>query len=150
YQLVISDAQRYFADEQQSKPFRFLAEDIDDVFDVLSDVAGIRENAVYLRLLRRQDGVAIGHTALQRLPSSPREILLASGPSNMTPFVSSTVKIIPTELVMAGSSEFTIEVQPQSKVTLGTPRGAKAEETKKAGVDVLGKKETPKESKPAE
>ena len=154
YQLVISDAQRYFADEQQSKPFRFLAEDIHDVFAVLNDVAAIRENAIYVRLLRRSDGVAIGHTALQRLPSSRREILLASGRSNMTPFVSSTVKIVPTEMVMNGSAEFTIDVQPQSKVAVGSPRGTKIESPAapilKPSSEAPGKKEAPKESKPGE
>ena len=60
YQLVISDAQRYFQDTQQSEPFRFTAENIKDVFGVLKDVAAIRQNAVYLRLLRQPDGVAVG------------------------------------------------------------------------------------------
>ena len=79
YQLVISDAHRYFQDQMQAEPFRFMAEDIGDVFSVLKDVGGIRENAIYARLLQHPDGVAIGHTALSRLPSSRREILLASG-----------------------------------------------------------------------
>src|SRR6185437_3454815 len=39
YQLIISDAQRYFQDEQQAEPFRFTADDIGDVFGVLKDVA---------------------------------------------------------------------------------------------------------------
>jgi hypothetical protein len=127
YQLIISDAQRYFNDEQQSKPFQFTAENIGDVFSVLKDVAAIRENAIYVRLLRHPDGVAIGHTALPHLPSSRREILLASGRSNTTPFISSTVKIIPTDLVMTGSSEFAIEVETASKAVVGAPRGVKVE-----------------------
>jgi hypothetical protein len=161
YQLVISDAQRYFADEQQSKPFRFMAENINDVFSVLKDVCGIRENAIYMRLLRHPDGVAIGHTALQHLPSSRREIMLASGRSNITAFVSSAVKIIPTDLVMTGASEFMIEVEPPSKVAVGAPRGVKpeastaapkVEEPKKSPVtgDVPAKKDAPKENKPGE
>ena len=127
YQIVISDAQRYFTDEQQYKPFRFMADSIGDVFAVLKDAAAIRENAIYLRLVRQPDGVAIGRTALSHLPSSRREILLASGASNTTPFVSSSVKIIPTELVMAGSAEFEIDVETSSKVTIGAIRGPKIE-----------------------
>jgi hypothetical protein len=160
YQLIISDAQRYFTDEQVSKPFRFMAESIDDVFAVLRDVGGIRENAIYLRLQRHPDGVAIGRTALQRLPSNRREIMLGAGRSNTTAFISSTVKIVPTELVMTGASEFTIEVETPSKVVVGAPRGAKTEaaaapktdEPKKVApaADVPGKKDTPKESKPRE
>src|SRR5207249_822298 len=37
YGLVISDAQRYFQDEQASRPFRFTAEKVQDVFAVLKD-----------------------------------------------------------------------------------------------------------------
>jgi len=162
YQLVISDAVRYFADEQQSRPFRFVAENVDDVFSILKDVAGIRENALYMRLMRTPDGVAIGHTALPHLPASRRDILLAAGSSNMTPFISSRVRIIPTELVMAGSAEFTIDVEPTSKVAGGAPLGARPEvespapakpETPKksqGSSDVPGKSEAPKDAKPAD
>ncbi|HET6246938.1 MAG TPA: hypothetical protein VFE47_04500 [Tepidisphaeraceae bacterium] len=159
YQLVISDAQRYFTDEQQSKPFRFTAENIGDVFSVLKDVAAIRENAIYVRLVQRPDGVAIGHTALSRLPSSRREILLASGRSNTTPFISSTVKIVPTDLVMSGASEFAIEVEAASKAVVGAPRGIKVEPPAQGGkseepkktppVETPGKKESPKDNTPA-
>jgi hypothetical protein len=146
YQLVISDAKRYFTDEQQSEPFRFTADNIGELFSVLKDVGGIRDNAIYLRLVRHPDGVAIGHTALPHLPSSRREILLGSGQSNTTPFISSTVKIVPTDLVMNGSSEFTIEVESASKSVVGSPRGAKPEPAEKARTDEPKKSLTPSES----
>ena len=44
YRLIVSDAQRYVQEEQQSQPFRFTAEKVDDVFSVLNDVAQIRDN----------------------------------------------------------------------------------------------------------
>lgn len=127
YQLIISDAQRYFQDTQQSEPFRFTAENIHEVFGVLKDVAAIRENAVYLRLLRQPDGVAVGRVALPELPSSRRQILLGAGRSNITPFVSSTVRIIPTEMVMSGSAEFAITIDPTAKVEVAGPRPGKPE-----------------------
>ncbi len=127
YQLVISDAPRYIADEQQSKPFRFTAESIGDVFSVLKEVTGIRQNAIYIRLLRRPDGVAIGHVALANLPSSRREILLESGRSNTTAFTSSIVKIVPTDPVMSGSAEFTINVETSTKVAVSALRAPKVE-----------------------
>jgi hypothetical protein len=156
YQLVISDAMRFFTDQQVAEPFRFTAENVEDVFAVLKDVAAIRENAVYLRLLRKPDGIAVGHTALPRLPSSRREILLGAGRSNTTPFVSSTVKSIPTELVMTGSAEFAIIVESTAKVAVGAPHPAKpepvftpagkAEEPRKSGAgESPGKKDAPKE-----
>jgi hypothetical protein len=127
YQLVISDAQRYFQDTQQTEPFRFTADSIGDVFGVLKDVAAIRQNAVYLRLIRQPDGVAVGRVALPELPSSRRQILLGAGRSNITPFVSSTVKTVPTQMVMTGSAQFAIEVDPKAKVEVAGPRPAKAE-----------------------
>jgi hypothetical protein len=127
YQLIISDAQRYFQDTQQSEPFRFTADSAKDVFGVLKDVAAIRENAVYLRLLRQPDGVAVGRVALPQLPSSRRQIMLGAGRSNITPFVSSTVKIIPTDRVMSGSAEFAITIDPKAKVELGSAKAPKAE-----------------------
>ena len=116
YQLIISDAPRYFQDEQIARPFRFTASNIDDVFGVLKDMASIRENAVYLRLLRQPDGVAVGRTALPQLPSSRRQILLGAGRSNITPFVSSNTKVIPTDQVMNGSAEFAITIDPRAKI----------------------------------
>ncbi len=128
YQLVISDAQRYFLDEQQSKPFRFTAEKVEDVFSVLRDVTAIRENALYLRLVRQPDGVALGRTALSHLPSSRRQILLGAGRSTTTAYVSSNVKVVPTELVMDGSAEFAITIDRSPKVAVGGPRsGGKSE-----------------------
>ena len=40
------------ADERTAEPFKFTAETIDQVFDVLRDVSSVRHSAVYIRLLR--------------------------------------------------------------------------------------------------
>lgn len=125
YQLIISDAQRYFQDEQQSRPFRFTAENVRDVFAVLKDMASIRENAVYLRLLRQPDGVAVGRVAMPQLPSSRRQILLGAGRSNTTAFVSSTIKVVPTQMVMSGAANFAITIDPQAHVEVPGPKPAK-------------------------
>lgn len=119
YQLVFSDWTRYATDEQQSKPFRFTAEKVSEVFDVLKDVASIKHNALYVRLVRAPDGVAIGRTAMPQLPSSRRQILMGAGRSNTTKFVSSTVKVVPTQLVMHGAADFTITVDRDLKVDTG-------------------------------
>ena len=119
YQLVFSDWTRYATDEQQSKPFRFTAEKVEEVFDVLKDVASIKHDALYVRLVRAPDGVAIGRTAMPQLPSSRRQILMGAGRSNTTKFVSSTTKAIPTNHVMQGAAEFTITVDRDLKVETG-------------------------------
>lgn len=121
YQLILSDYRRYLQDEQQSRPFRFTAERVEEVFDVLRDVTSIRRDALYLRLVRQPDGVAVGRTALPQLPSSRRTVLLGAGRSNTTRYVSSTVQTIPMQYVMNGANEFTITVDPKAKVGVGQP-----------------------------
>jgi hypothetical protein len=110
YQLTISDWQKFFADERTAEPFKFTAETVDEMFQVLQDAAAIRHDAIYIRLLRQADGIAIGHTAMPKLPSSFRQILIGAGRSDTTQFVSSSLKIVPTELVMSGSADFEITI----------------------------------------
>jgi hypothetical protein len=133
YQLVISDWQRYVQDEQAAEPFRFTAESIDDVFAVLKDMTSIKHNALYARLVRQADGVAIGRTAMPRLPSSARNVLLGGGRSNTTPFVSSTVKIVPTQMVMEGSADFQLTIDSEVRVEGGTKNAPKTEPSAPAG-----------------
>jgi hypothetical protein len=120
YKLVISDWTRYMQDEQTSKPFRFTAETTDELFDALRDYTSVRQNAVYLRLVRQPDGVAIGRTALSKLPGSRRQMLLGAGRSNTTKFVSSATRTVPTETVMQGAAEFVINIDDDATLEDGT------------------------------
>ncbi|MGH7213419.1 MAG: hypothetical protein ACREIT_01360 [Tepidisphaeraceae bacterium] len=119
YQLVISDWQRFLSDEQQARPFRFSAENVDEVFDVMRDLVDVRQDAVYLRLLRQPDGVAVGRAAMPHLPSSRRQVLLGSGRSDTTAFVSSAMKTLATPLVMSGAAEFVVTIDKQARVEVG-------------------------------
>jgi hypothetical protein len=121
YQLIVSDWTRYLQDEQAAAAFKFDARDIGELFDVLRDVTSIRRNAIYMRLVRQADGVAVGHTAMPRLPSSRRQIMMDSGRSDITAFVTSTVKVEPTEMVMDGAAEFSLTIEKEGKVEV---RGA--------------------------
>jgi hypothetical protein len=120
YQFIVSDWARYLDDEKTTNPFKFSAENIGELFTVLKDLAAIRHDAVYLRLVRQADGVAVGHTEMPHLPPSRMQVMLDSGRSNITPFVTSTVKIAPAGLVMSGSAEFTIDVERQETVETPT------------------------------
>ena len=128
YQLVISDWQRYFADEIASQPFRFSAESSNEVFDVIRDFTAIRHDAIYARLMRQADGVAVGRIAMPRLPSSRRQVLLGAGRSNTTAFVSSSCKTIPSEFVMEGSADFILTIDFEAHVEVGgKPNATKTE-----------------------
>ena len=43
------------------------------MFAALRDLMGVRHDAMYVQLLRKADGVAIGRTAMPHLPSSRRQ-----------------------------------------------------------------------------
>lgn len=127
YQLVVSDWTQFLADETAAKPFRFTAQNVDDVFEVMNELNAYRHDAVYVRMVRQGDGVAIGRTAMPNLPSSRREVLIGAGRSNTTPFVSSTTKMVPVKYVMEGSARFQITVDKNAKVEVGGKPGAKQE-----------------------
>ena len=121
YQLTISDWQKFLQDEQTAEPFKFTAQTVDEVFDVIRDVSGIRHDALYIRMLRQPDGVAIGHTAMPKLPSAQREIMIDSGRSDVTAFVSSALKVVPTGDVMSGSADFQITIDKNANTDLAGP-----------------------------
>jgi hypothetical protein len=127
YQLTVSDWTHYLDDQRNNSPFEFTANTIDEMFAVLRDVASVQHDAIYIRLVRRADGVAVGRTAMPRLPSSSRQVLMGAGRSDITEFVSSTVKIIPTELVMNGSADFSITIEKHSKVEVASAKPAKSD-----------------------
>ena len=136
YQLVVTDWAQYLEGEKLLRPFRFTAESGDEMFAALKDLLAIRHNAVYVQMLRKADGVAIGRTAMPHLPSSRREILMGAGRSNTTPFISSTLKIVPTTEVMNGAANFTITIDREFKIDTGG-------KTAKKALAVPAKPETP-------
>jgi hypothetical protein len=125
YQLVITDWQQYLEAEKTARPFRFTAESGDEMFAALRDLMGVRHDAVYLQLVRKADGVALGRTAMPHLPSSRREVLMGAGLSNTTAFVSSTLKIVPTDVVMTGTATFAITIDREAKVDAPAGKGPK-------------------------
>ncbi len=53
--------------------------------------------------------------------------MMGAGLSNTTPFVSSTVKVVPTEYVMSGGAHFAITIDRELKVEGGKNNGEKQE-----------------------
>lgn len=155
YAFAVMDADHHLADEQRSKPFRFTAESAEEVFAVLRDFTGVKHDALYMRLTRQSDGVAIGRTAMPHLPSSRRQIIADAGLSNVTEFVSSTVKSVPTEYVMEGEARFQITIDKDAKVETAsakpvrneTPALRPAADEKQAAP--AEKADSPAESEPA-
>jgi hypothetical protein len=116
YQFSISGWEQFLSDEQTSKPFRFSAESTSDLFSVLRELGAVKHNAMYLRLLRQADGVAIGRTAMPNLPSSRREVLIGAGRSNTTAFVSSATKAVPMQYVLDGAAQLELKIEKEERV----------------------------------
>ncbi len=127
FQLVVSDWSQFLTDETAAKPFRFTAENAEEVFAVMAELNTLRHDAVYVRMVRQSDGVAIGRIAMPNLPSSRREVLIGAGRSNTTSFVSSQTKTVPVRFVMSGSAHFQITVDKNAKVEIGGKPGSKQE-----------------------
>jgi hypothetical protein len=123
YQLVVTDWQQYLEGEKIMRPFRFTAESSDEMFAALKDLMAIRHNAVYIQLLQKADGVAVGRTAMPHLPSSRREVFMGAGRSNITAFVSSTLKVIPTDEVMNGVANFSLTIDREARIDTGGKPG---------------------------
>jgi hypothetical protein len=117
--LTVSGWEQYLTDERSARPFRFSAESAGDVFDVLRDMAAIRHDAVYIRLVRQADGIAIGRTAMPNLPSSRREVMIGAGRSNTTPFTSSTTRVVPAGMLIAGMAQFEVTIDKNARVETG-------------------------------
>jgi hypothetical protein len=115
YQLTISDWQKYLSDERTAEPFKYTAETLDQVFDVVQSLEAVKHNALYLRLLRQPDGIAVGHTAMPKLPSSRRQILVGAARSDTTQYTSSSVEVVPTERTLSGSADFEITIDKNAE-----------------------------------
>jgi hypothetical protein len=117
YAFSVNDEPHYLISEIMIEPFKFATHNIKDVFDAVTDVTAIRHDALYLRLTRSQDGVAMGRVAMQQVPSSMRQVMLDDGRSDTTPFVSSDVRTVATDWDFQGSAEFHITVDRRFKAT---------------------------------
>ena len=96
YQLIVSDWTRYLEDERTANPFNFNSNSMQELYQVIHDFEAIRHDSVFLRLVRQADGVAVGHVAMPHLPPSRRTASCSTPAcSDITPFVTSTVKVIP-------------------------------------------------------
>ncbi|MGA2583711.1 MAG: hypothetical protein ABSG31_10580 [Tepidisphaeraceae bacterium] len=121
YYLTVMDWSTYMEAEQINDAFKFTASNVDEMFDVLKFSASIRHNAVYLQLYRQGDGVAVGRTAMPRLPSSERQVLMDAGRSDIQPYMTTTLKVVPTDLVMQGSAIFPITIERKGQVEVAPP-----------------------------
>ena len=112
YQLLVSDVSRYVSDEHTGNAYRFSASNLDEVFTATNELSALRGDAIYLRLTAAASpqGVAVGRTALPKLPPSQRRLLAASGRTQITAYLPSITRTIPVQWVMTGAVELPIQI----------------------------------------
>jgi hypothetical protein len=116
YQLTVSDVSRYLSEERSSSPYRFTASNLNEVFTVANELADLPSDAVYLRLVATgSPGIAVGRTAMTRLPPSQRHLLTNSGNAQISVYTPSTVRTISVPWVMTGSAELSIQVSRETR-----------------------------------
>ena len=116
YTLVVSELARFLADEQATSPFRFTAGKLDDIFSAINDLSSLRSDALHLRLTQSSPGVSVGRSSLPLLPGTHRQMLLASGRSDVVAYMPSTARHIPAEWVVSGAVELSIQVSRQGRL----------------------------------
>jgi len=129
YQLSIGDADHYLAEEIIANTWKFAATDVDSMIEAIQTATSVKKDAIYLRLVRPGDGVAVGRTALPKLPASRRALLMASGRGDVTAMSTGKVKTISTSLVFAGSADLTITVEANPHADHASPREANSAST---------------------
>lgn len=115
YPLVVSDLSQFVTDEHTASPFRFTAGSADEVFSALNELSALRSDAFYMRLSRPNPAVAVGRTSLPNLPASHRQLLLASGRSDVTGYIPSAVKQVQAPWVISGTAAMTVSVRNQQQ-----------------------------------
>jgi hypothetical protein len=111
YSLSIADASTNLQFEVQSRPNEFAIRNVDELISTLEKVVGqSRADRLFVRLSGTRQNMAIGRTALMRLPASKRAILEAAARPDTAAAVESSVKLIEMNRVVAGSADVVIHV----------------------------------------
>ena len=111
YQLIVGDADRHSSEEFSGNAWKFISTDVDTLLDSLQTLNSIRRDALYVKLVRPNEGIAVGRTAMPKLPASRKALLMSSGRGDVAVMSNVDVKIIPTSLVFQGSADLSITIE---------------------------------------
>jgi hypothetical protein len=113
YEIMVTDRRGNLQVEAETNPGSFNAKNVKEMFEVMKKVSTYGENyeAIYVRLPYQPDGVAIGRTAMEKLPASKRMIYSGLGRTDVTPTVRSVVNVFPVDSVVMGRASVTIKVK---------------------------------------
>lgn len=108
YMLTIGDGRTLNRMLAMNRPHLMSTTSVDDVYDAVKMIMGIRQDTLYTMLQLPATGIAVGRQELPRLPSSKRA-LIASAQDTQATFFADWVQVA-TPLSAAVSGEVMLEV----------------------------------------
>lgn len=112
YPITVSDAATHLAAEGQAEPYRFQVRTADELFAGLTDIARASERrAMYVRLGNLGEGVAIGRTAMAKLPPSRRALLAGAERPDTSAVNATRVVVVTGEDAVTGGTQATLKVR---------------------------------------
>lgn len=125
YSLTVGDASRFVMDQTRYTPYRFSANNLDDVFSVARELTQLTSRTLYMRLATQQEALSVGRTALPKLPESKRRVLGQPGRPDVLQYTPSYTSQTPWDLPVSGSVDLEIMVardpSKAARPTAGTP-----------------------------
>jgi len=110
YQVFISDAGRYANRLIQARPYRFEADDVDDVMQIARQSLAVDREALYVSMPTHRRGLAIGRQNLTGLPSSRAALVGRTAGSALTEFAPMIDASLPMPMVVRGEVAVPITV----------------------------------------
>ncbi len=110
YELIVCDAQTYANLYFTNRPHLAATTTVDELFDVIKQMMGVRSDALYLLMNLPDQHLAVGRTEMPKLPSSRRAMIATTANTLATPYQDWVAQKVPMDVVPIGNVKFKITV----------------------------------------
>jgi len=121
YQLVVGSGQTYTGMLLGTRQHLSAPTDINSLFNYIKQVMETDTSAIYLILQSNEQGLAVGHQEMPRLPSSRKALLTGSASSHTVPYQEWISKKFETDQVIDGVLSMGVHVRRSRELTQTTP-----------------------------
>ena len=110
YMVTIGDARTLNRMLMMNRPHLMLTTSVDDVYDVVKLIMGIRQDQLYTMLQLPPSGIAVGRQEMPRLPSSKRALIASAQDTLATNFADWVQVATPMNAAVQGEVVMEIDV----------------------------------------
>ncbi len=111
-EIVIGGLDSFAFRSQMTEPYRYIATDVDELTEVLTDLAAMPDDALYVSALwPQQESLAVGRTPLPKLPSSRRAMIGTLSQSTTMPFPRTTADRVELDDVPLGELRLVLTIR---------------------------------------